>query len=126
MLSPGMWVVLVASHEISHPHGTYDPHVLVQNEQILQVVLTHDFPSLIHRLIFEAVVGSFFHHTMDELCFAEIIRDRSLWRTLALGQGRVFRLRWCRFLAIDLSDGLNTRIKMLVLCLVLQPTGGEK
>ena len=78
---PGLWAVLVAQHEISHPDDAYDPQILVQNEQILQVVFVHDSPSFINRLIFEAEVGPFFHHAMDEVCFAEIISDRNLRRT---------------------------------------------
>ena len=89
------------------PHHSYDPQVAVHNGQILKAVLAHDSLSLFHRLIFAAVVGLFFHHTMDELCFAEIIRDCILIRLFVHGHGRVFRLWWCRLFAIDLSDGLN-------------------
>jgi hypothetical protein len=46
---------------------TYDPHILVQNEQIWKIVLAHDSPSFIHRLTFEAILRLFYHHTMDEL-----------------------------------------------------------
>ena len=69
------------------PHHSYDPQVAVHNGQILKAVLAHDSQSLIHRLIFEAVVGLFFHQTMDELCFAEIIRDHNPFRFLVHGHG---------------------------------------
>ena len=78
-----------SSSSVMTPHHSYDPQVAVHNGQILKAVLAHDFQCLIHRLIFEAVVGLFFHHTMDELSFAEIIRDR---RRLVDDHGRVFRL----------------------------------
>jgi hypothetical protein len=52
---------------------TYDPHLPVQNEQIRKIVLAHDSPSCVDRLIFEAIEHLFYHHTNDGLWFVEII-----------------------------------------------------
>ena len=105
------------------PHHSYDPQVAIHDGQILKAVLAHDSQSLILRLIFAAVVDLFFHHTMDELCFA-VNRVRRLKPFQAFSfptdHCRVRRLQWCRLFAIDLSDELNVRIKVLVLNLVLR------
>ena len=47
------------SSSVTTPHHSNDPQVAVHNGQILKAVLAHDFQSLIHRLIFEAVVVPF-------------------------------------------------------------------
>jgi hypothetical protein len=40
----------------SQRYNTQDAHVFVRNGQIFEMMLAHDFPCLIHRLIFEAII----------------------------------------------------------------------
>ena len=38
LLSSGLWQ---SSSPSAHPHRIYDPHILVQNEQMWKIVLAH-------------------------------------------------------------------------------------
>jgi hypothetical protein len=120
-LFPALWRVLRRRVliEISHRDRTYDPHIVVQNDQKWKMAFAHDFANLIHRLIFEAVARLSLHHTVHVRCSGKT-RGCSLFRALGDGLARICRLHRCWRLAINLSYGLNSGIKMLVLRRVLQ------
>ena len=52
--------------EFSQRHHSDDAHVTVYNGQILKVMLAHDFPRLVHRLMFGAVIRLFYHDSANK------------------------------------------------------------
>jgi hypothetical protein len=64
--SPSLSRLFISSlafrREISQPHSTNDAQIFVHNGQILEVMLAHDFPCLIQRLIFEAIIHFLLYH----------------------------------------------------------------
>jgi hypothetical protein len=103
-------LLLLTLLEIFHLHRPYNAHVLVQNDQILEMEFAHDFTNFIHRLVFKAVVWLPLHHTAHRHCFAgNWARTCSLLRALSDGLPWICRLLWGWPLAIDLSDELCSR-----------------
>jgi hypothetical protein len=49
------------AREISQCHDTHDTHIVVHNRKIIEMMLAHNLPCLIHRLIFEAIKRFFYH-----------------------------------------------------------------
>ena len=57
---------LLDRREVSQRHHSDDAHITVYNGQILKVMLAHDFPRLVHRLMFEAVIRLFYHDSANK------------------------------------------------------------
>ena len=58
--------LLLDRREISQRHHSDDAHIIVYNGQILKVMLAHDFPRLVHRLMFEAIIRFFYHDSANK------------------------------------------------------------
>ena len=58
--------LLLDRREILERDHAYDAHFFVHNGQILEVMLAHGFPCLIHRLMFEAIIGFFYHDSANK------------------------------------------------------------
>ena len=52
--------------EIFQCHNTHDAHIFVHNGQIFEMMLAHNFPCLIQRLIFEAIICFFYHDSTNK------------------------------------------------------------
>ena len=55
------FVAGVPPRDLSAPQ-TNDAQIFVHNGQILEVMLAHDFPCLIQRVIFEAIIHFLLYH----------------------------------------------------------------
>ena len=61
LFCPSFWCCLLCRREVCKSHNTHDSHSSVQDGQIVEMMITHNFPCFIQRLILEAEVRFFYH-----------------------------------------------------------------